>query len=232
MIQAWRHMVTLVCKLLDDYLFGEKQAFRHTSEIDWAAAQWCSCQWIIQLVHPWSKEENICPRLHLVTSLVSSFRPISSLSETHRLHWFDTYNFCSLRLFAHLRQYYYLLRLWHWINEKLLKRAVYVSDISLKRRWGHHVGVNSRCAVVSLYLVKTFKWMSIQRLLLLIIHSWMRTHCLARSQAQHKRDQAYKSSPICGKYAWPEGVNAPLSRPWFSTRTQLMLYTCEYALKN
>ena len=32
----------------------------------------------------------------------------------------------------------------------------------------------------------------------------MRTHCLARSQAQHKRDQVYKSSPIRGKQACPE----------------------------
>ena len=50
--------------------------------------------------------------------------------------------------------------------------------------------------------------------MLLIINSWMRTHCLARSKAQHKRDQAYKSSPIRGKQAsfraCPEGVNAPL----------------------
>ena len=65
-------------------------------------------------------------------------------------------------------------------------------------------------------------------LLLLIINSWTRTHCLARSQAQHKRDQAYKSSPIHGKQAYPEGVNAPLSRSWSLTRTQLM----QYAFKN
>ena len=61
-------------------------------------------------------------------------------------------------------------------------------------------------------------------LLLLIINSWTRTHCLARSQAQHKRDQVYKSSPICGKQGCPEGVNAPLSRSWSSTRKQLIQY--------
>ena len=69
-------------------------------------------------------------------------------------------------------------------------------------------------------------------LLLLIINSWTSTHCLACSQAQHKHDQVYKSSPIRGKQACPEGVNAPLSRSRSSTRTQLMQHTFKNQLSS